>query len=154
MVAIGQLLARYCHMLDSDTTTADEVAGLFTEDGIVEPHYAGDVRYVGRDEVCRFFHEYLGITRKNSMLRRHLISSEHIEVDGDTATAHAFLDASGIQHGADPHLGLYVGSYQDTLRRVHRRWYFSRRVIMLDWAWKADTYTICRSGTTRIHKAG
>jgi|GEM_PF-6288464 len=145
IVAIQQLLARYSHLLDSDTSDPKQIALLFAPDGEVLPAYEGDAVYKGREAIEKWFANYLFHSRKGSKLRRHLISSIRIEVDGDKGWAFSMLDAQGIQL-ANNKLAFFIGSYEDDLVRNGDRWFFQRRRVSLDYSWQAPEYTLCRNG--------
>ena len=144
-VAIQQLLARYSHLLDSDTSEAKQIAALFAPDGEVLPAYEGDAVHKGREAVEKWFTNYLLQSRKGSKLRRHLISSTRIEVDGAKAWAFSMLDAQGIQLESNK-LAFYVGSYEDDLVKQDNRWFFKQRRICLDYTWHAPEYRVSRNG--------
>jgi hypothetical protein len=145
IVAIGNLIARYAHLLDSDTTEPQRVVDLFATDGSVEPLYENAKRHAGHPAILTWFTGYLAASRAGSRLRRHLISSTRIEVDGDRGWAFSMLDAQGIDQAADQ-LRFYAGHYEDDLVRRDGRWFFANRRIALDFQWHAPAYSLNRNG--------
>ncbi len=145
-VAIQQLIARYAHMLDSDATSAADLAAMFAEDGRVTPAYEGDgIAHTGRPAIEAWFRRYLDASRASSKIRRHLISTTRIDVAGDKAWAFSFLDASGIQV-KDSSLGFFIGSYEDDLVKRGGRWFFANRRICLDYTCRAPAHELMRNG--------
>lgn len=145
VVAIQQLLARYCHLLDSDTSDAQSIVELFTPDGAVLPAYEGDTLHRGHEAIRAWFSRYLAASRAGGKLRRHLISASRIEVNGDRGWAFSMLDALGIQLAANQ-LRFYAGAYEDDLIKLGGRWFFQQRRISLDYSWAAPGYELSRNG--------
>ena len=90
-VAIQQLLARYSHLLDSDTSGAKQVAALFTPDGKVLPAYEGDAVYQGREAVEKWFasHADDGLVLRCDPVTGQVIARVHVPGAG-AVTACAF----------------------------------------------------------------
>ncbi len=145
VVAIQQLLARYCHWLDSDTSDAQCIVELFASDGAVWPAYEGDTLHRGHEAIHAWYSRYLAASRSGSKLRRHLISSMRIEVEGSRGWAFSMLDAHGVQLAGNQ-LRFYAGAYEDDLVKVGGRWFFQQRRISLDYSWAAPAYELCRNG--------
>lgn len=145
VVSIQQLLSRYCHLLDSDTSEIRGIVELFHPDAEIIAAYEGDKVHRGHDAISSWYANYLALSRKGSKLRRHLISTTRIEVNEDKGWAFSMLDAQGIQLEKNQPW-FYAGSYEDDLVKTGNRWFFKRRRISLDYAWNALSYELCRNG--------
>ncbi|MGA2618860.1 MAG: nuclear transport factor 2 family protein [Thermoguttaceae bacterium] len=145
VVSIQQLLSRYCHALDSDATEPAVIAAMFAEDGVVLPAYENDKTHTGRAAIEKWYAGYLAAVRAGGRLRRHLITTTRIEVQGDKAWAFSMLDASGIPVKGDS-IGFYIGSYEDHLVRRDGRWFFASRRIALDYTYRNASYKLARNG--------
>ena len=145
VVAIQQLLARYCHLLDSDTSDIQRIVDLFHPQGEVRPIYENDTVHRGHEAIRAWYANYLALTRQGSRLRRHLISESRIELSGAKGWAFSMLDAQGIQVKAN-RLVFFAGSYEDDLVKVGDRWFFQCRRIALDYGWNTTSYDLCRNG--------
>ena len=117
-VAIGDLLARYCHNFDSGN--ADGVAELFTEDGVFDPGVAGFEPVQGR-EIIR---EFVGSMPAGMV--HHVTTDAAYDVTGDVATGIASFIV--VAKGAF----VTVGRYHDDLVRVDEAWRIRRRVAVAD----------------------
>ena len=119
--AIRRLQYRYCGLCE-DGFLADEIAALFTADGVWaagEPW--GD--YEGREAIAGFFR-----TMPNAVSYSvHALMNDEIDVDGDTARARwrglipgTFVqeDGSGI-----PHWSFCI--YDEELRKEGGQWFFT-----------------------------
>jgi ketosteroid isomerase-like protein len=124
---VRDTIARYAHLVDAGRI--DEVADLFTPDGVLE---ANDLPpAAGRDAIRAF----LGGTKSRlaaSTTRpwiRHHVSSVLVEVeDPTTATARAYFFAL-TERGPD-----HWGRYRDRLVLHERRWRFAHRRVRTDGA--------------------
>ena len=126
---IKQTLAAYCHRVDRGS--ADEVAELFAEDGVLRPYYDGKYECAGRDAVrdwYRFYHAKMGATVTNL---KHLTHSTEINVNQNSAesvtymTAYFTVKEDGIAYQAQ-------GTYFDTMVRDGDRWLFKDRRIEVE----------------------
>ena len=145
VVSIQQMLARYCHALDSDATKPAVLAAMFAKDRVVQPIYENDQSHTGRVEIEKWYAGYLAAVRSGGRFRRHLITNTRIEVQGDKAWAFSMLDASGVPLKADS-VGFFIGSYEDDLVRRDGRWFFASRRIALDYSYRHAGFTLARNG--------
>jgi hypothetical protein len=123
-VAIDALLSRYPFLVDQGKHA--DISQLFTADGIMEGPVGEPGR--GRAGIDAFFRDSATkpIARPLPRLMRHHITSQHIEVDGDTAESRSYFMAltdEGIDHW---------GRYRDDLRRVDGEWLINRRTLKVD----------------------
>ena len=126
---IKQTLAAYCHRVDRGT--ADEVAALFSQDGILQPYYDGNYECKGRDAVrdwYRFYHEKMGATVTNL---KHLITSSEISLRGDQADAVTYLTAY-FTSKEDGTAFQAQGTYFDVMTREKDQWLFHTRRIEVE----------------------
>ena len=129
IVAIEQLLNRYCHKLDAGDVQA--VVALFAEDAVLIPEYEGSDEHSGRTAIAAWYSNYGKQVVAGTSGLRHKISTAMIEVDGDTARSACYLDADAV----NPETGartLSGGRYEDKLVRRDGVWLISeRRIIVL-----------------------
>jgi ketosteroid isomerase-like protein len=131
LIAIEQLLNRYCHRLDRGDVRG--VMALFTDDAVLVPEYEGSGEHKGRAAVETWYTRYADTVVAATRGLRHKISNAMIEVDGDRATSVCYLDADSV----NPDTGrrtLVGGRYEDELRRDGGTWRISRRRIVIDYA--------------------
>lgn len=114
--AIRELMARYNHAIDGHLV--EEWVGLFADDGIFE---AGGRVMTGADELRTFAEGVQGVGR-------HVVANEVIDLDGDAASARAYVFVLG---GSPPAVRI-MGTYDDEVRRVDGRWRFARRTFRAD----------------------
>lgn len=116
-LAIGQLRARYCHLLDDGDWPA--FVDLFTEDGI----FQGLKAVQGREALLQFFGTDFPKTTERFW---HFCTNGTVEIDGDRATGRITLEylsiIRGVSHAA-------AGHYDDVMERVDGRWRFRSRII-------------------------
>jgi SnoaL-like domain len=116
-LAIGQLRARYCHLLDDRDWPA--FVDLFTEDGI----FQGLKAVQGREALLQFFGTDFPKTTEAFW---HFCTNATVEIDGDRATGRITLEylsrIGGVSYAA-------AGHYDDVMVRVDSRWRFRSRVI-------------------------
>ena len=126
VVAIEQLLHRYCFFVD--TGTPDEIASLFHETATLVPVYSGEQPCRGRAAIREWYAAYDRNFRSGVDHLRHCVTNPLIDVQGSEATARCYLTADSIskKHGA-PHTAL--GHYVDRLIKDGGRWYFKERQI-------------------------
>ena len=129
IVAIEQLLNRYCHKLDAGDVPA--VVALFAEDAVLIPEYESSGEHSGRAAIEAWYSNYGRQVVAGTSGLRHKISTAMIDVDGDSAQSVCYLDADGM----DPSSGartLSGGRYEDKLVRRDGVWLISeRRIIVL-----------------------
>ena len=116
---IRELLARYCFALDAERF--EEMAALFTQDGVWETAFGTGTGRVGIVAQAR------AIATAPRPRRVHLTTNIVIDLDGDTATARS--NWALIQNGPDGPVIGSGGRYADRLAKVDGRWLFRHRAI-------------------------
>jgi hypothetical protein len=116
-LAIGQLRARYCHLLDDRDWPA--FIDLFTADGL----FQGLEAVQGHAALMEFF------SRRVPKLAQdfwHFCTNGTVEIDGDTARGRITLEYLSVSDGVS-----YVsaGHYDDVMVRQDGRWRFRSRII-------------------------
>ena len=116
---IHELLARYCFALDDERF--DEMAGLFTEDGVWETAFGTGTGRAGIVAQAR------ALATSPRPRRVHLTTNIVIDLDGDTATVRSnwLLFQNGPQ---GPVIGS-GGAYHDRLKKCGGHWFFQHRRI-------------------------
>jgi len=119
---IRQLIARYCHLVDSGEIEA--WVECFTDDGVLE---VPGIRTEGREALLAMG---AGI-RENAAANpsRHVVTNVLIDVDGDQASSQSYLIM--VSASVPPVLRI-TGTYRDRIRRVDGRWRFAERVATFD----------------------
>lgn len=119
--AIRNLLARYCHGVDS--RSAGDVAMMFTSDGTLR--FSEHGVYTGRDSIRAF------LEKVPAGPIRHLIGESDIQVSNGTATAvTSFMVAR--RSGDGPVTLSSAGWYEDQLARdADAGWRFTHRAIFI-----------------------
>ena len=114
---IGQLRARYCHLLDEQRW--DEFVDLFTEDG----SFKGLAEVEGREALLAFFGKTVPTLGEGFW---HFCTNGTVDLAGDTATGRISMEYLSVKDGVS-----YVsaGHYDDVLVRVGGRWKFRSRAI-------------------------
>jgi uncharacterized protein (TIGR02246 family) len=130
IVAIEQLLNRYCHKLDQGDVEA--VVALFAEDAVLLPEYEGSREYAGRDAIRAWYSNYGRTVHAATRGLRHKISTASIEVAGAEATSACYLDADSVDVRTGKRT-LAGGRYLDRLVRHDGRWLIRQRRIMVDY---------------------
>lgn len=131
VVAIEQLLNRYCHKLDRGEI--DAVVGLFADDCVLIPEYEGGARHAGIAAVRAWYTGYAATTIAAVRGLRHKISTVMIDVNGDSATAACYLDADSM-HRTSGTRSLVGGRYEDRLVRTSAGWRIAERRIVIEYA--------------------
>lgn len=126
IVAIEQVLYRYCHAVDRGT--ADEVAALFHQDGTLMPLYSGEPPCRGRAAVREWYAKYHRDFRSRYDHLRHLVASPVIDVSGSEASAKSYLIADAVSKETGKAM-LVAGFYEDRMKKDGGRWYFMERQI-------------------------
>jgi hypothetical protein len=128
-LAIQNLKARYAAGVDARfskgsvvddarlAAVADEIAGLFTEDGVWDGGPALGVA-AGRTEIAARMRE------PTLLFSWHFFLKPRIHVDGDTATARWDILSPCTTHDGTPHW--MVGYEDDSYRRVQGEWLHER----------------------------
>lgn len=116
-LAIGQLRARYCHLLDD--MQWEEFVDLFTEDG----EFDGLSKVQGRDALMRFFsHDVPKIAERFW----HFCTNGTVEINADMAVGRISMEYISTTNGVS-----YVsaGHYDDVMLKEGGRWKFKSRKI-------------------------
>ena len=127
IIAIEQLLYRYCHLLDQ--SAVDEVVSLFAADGTLVIGWEKEGTYAGCDEIATW---YAGYARRSASRRymRHKIFGPWIAIDGDRATAKSYFD--GQSADLKGVVTISAGRYEDELASSAGQWRFASRKIFVD----------------------
>ncbi|MBT4491290.1 MAG: nuclear transport factor 2 family protein [Rhodospirillaceae bacterium] len=128
-LAIHLLLNQYCHVVDRGTV--DEIAALFSEDGILRPLHEGPEIFEGRDAVRAWYEDYDKRVRAGRRHRRHRITVPFITITGDTATVECCLDSSCVLIATNV-ISVSAGRYEDKLVKVAGQWLFKERAIYIN----------------------
>lgn len=126
IVAIEQVLYRYCHAVDRGT--AEEVAALFHERGTLVPIYSGEAPRQGRPAIREWYATYMRDFRSTVDHLRHCVASPAIEVSGNEASARTYLIADCIPKSTGKPV-IVAGLYEDRFVKDGGRWYFADRRI-------------------------
>jgi hypothetical protein len=119
--AIKQLTARYNRT--SDEGDIEAWLDCYTPDG-----------WFGRSNTTRRFEGREGLIEldaSNDVSSRHVTTDHIIEVDGDAATQTCYLLFLDRKNGFLPAM---FGTYEDKLRKIDGRWYFTERMLLVDGA--------------------
>ena len=124
ILAIQQVLAGYCHAIDSGD--GDAVAALFTDDaslgvGLPDP-------FVGKDAI----REMGGGVSSMVPGVRHVSSNVIIDGDGDTASARSYVRVFTTAGGPEQTQLVASGIYVDALRKDDGTWRIASRVMTND----------------------
>lgn len=122
---IGNLLAQYCFV--TDCGSAEAMAALFWEDATV---VFGDNRNTGIDAIRSGFAAWIAKMRDPVAGLRHILHTPWIEIDGETARAHAYYDADGHSRRKGTRIHLR-GLYKDRLEKRQGQWRFIEREIQI-----------------------
>lgn len=136
-LAILQLLHKYCHAVDRGT--AEDVAALFHERGVLLPRFESDKRYEGREAVYGWYARYMENFRAKVRFLRHKIESPVIEINGNAATSVCYLDADSIAN-VNNVASVAFGRYDDALIKDGGRWWFKERTIIVYYSYPLATY--------------
>lgn len=116
-LAIGQLRARYCHLLDDQQW--EPFIDLFTDDGIFE----GLSKVQGKHDLMHFFSRQVPTVAERFW---HFCTNGTIAIDGDVATGRISMEYISVSDGIS-----YVsaGHYDDVCVRENGQWKFQSRKI-------------------------
>lgn len=114
---IGQLRARYCHLLDDRDW--DAFIDLFTPDG----SFIGLAEVKGRDDLMEFFSQTVPSLAEGFW---HFCTNGTVELDGDRATGRISMEYLSVTKGVS---FVSAGHYDDEMVRVDGRWKFKSRRI-------------------------
>lgn len=122
--AIHDLFTRYCCALDNGEV--DTVVGCFTEDAVLKSPVI-DIK--GHDDI-RAFAGRFAAQRAAGTQFRHMLTNIAVALDGDHATATAYLLVLISTDGN--HRTLPPGRYECELVKARGEWRFARRTVFHD----------------------
>jgi 8-oxo-dGTP pyrophosphatase MutT (NUDIX family) len=115
---IRELTARYCwHVTHGE---GEQVAMLFTRDGLLDVRDGQFKPVRGRDDLLKFYRASV----REPELAVPFIHNHIIELDGDEARGTCSIDARFIRNGESV---LAAGYYEDRYRREDGKWRFAER---------------------------
>ncbi len=126
---IQQVLIRYCHRLDRGS--AEEVAQLFAEDGVMRPAYESSEAVRGRETIRRWYERYISQSRAGLRNLKHKPTAMQVDVDGDRGSIVAYFTAMFVKDGVFVQI---FGTYHDQMVRVGGVWLFAEHRIETDLA--------------------
>ena len=122
--AIHDLFTRYCCALDNGDV--ETVVDCFATDAVLKSPVI-DIK--GRDEI-RVFAGRFAAQRAAGTQFRHMVTNIAVALDGDRATATAYLLVLISQNGS--HRTLPPGRYECELIKEGDHWRFARRTVLHD----------------------
>jgi uncharacterized protein (TIGR02246 family) len=128
--AIHDLFTRYCCALDHGEV--ETVVACFTADAMLKSPV---IDIEGSDEI-RAFAGRFAVQRAVGTQFRHMVTNIAVTIDGDHATATAYLLVLISQDGS--HRTLPPGRYECDLVKEHGVWRFARRTVFHDHAYTLD----------------
>lgn len=128
--AIHDLFARYCCALDSGEV--ETVVDCFTEDAALKSPV---IDLKGHNEI-RAFAGRFAAQRAAGAQFRHMVSNIAVALDGERATATAYLLVLISKDGS--HRTLPPGRYECELVKARGQWRFARRIVLHDHAYTLD----------------
>jgi uncharacterized protein (TIGR02246 family) len=131
--AIHDLFTRYCCALDNGEV--EIVVACFTEDAALKSPVV-DIK--GHDAI-RAFAARFAAQRAAGTQFRHFVTNITVTIDGDHATATAYLLVLISKDGG--HRTLPPGRYECDLVKQHGGWRFSRRTVFHDHAYTLEGFS-------------
>jgi uncharacterized protein (TIGR02246 family) len=128
--AIHDLFTRYCCALDDGEI--ETVVACFTEDAVLKSPVI-DIQ--GHDQI-RAFAGRFAAQRAAGTQFRHMVTNIAVTIEGDRATATAYLLVLISKDGG--HRTLPPGRYECALFKENGQWRFSRRIVHHDHAYTLD----------------
>jgi hypothetical protein len=133
---------RYSFSWALETSAPDDLADLFTEDGVVDVGPWG--RMEGQAKIRKGYgRAYGGAAPFTAM---HAVTNPRIRIDGDTATGAWYLLDCVL--GDDPSPLKVIGIYHDKYRRVDGRWRFTE--LRLQFLWSAEVGRVTADNPMRV----
>ena len=129
---IENLLYLYAERIDGGDL--DGLAELFTH-GCIRPgpDLAGEATFRGRDQVRGMYEAATRLYDDGTPLTRHVTTNSIIHVDEEAGTASARSSYTVFQRTESlPLQPIIIGRYHDTFKRVDERWWFDKRVMLVD----------------------
>ena len=118
---IRQVIARYCHYLDSVQPNA--VAALFSHDAVLD--VAGS-KFEGAEAIKAYYEQLRAVYDVRPMM--HYVTNVVIDVDGEEATSQSYIL---VLNPAVTIAIITAGRYNDRLRRIDGQWRFVERHVIL-----------------------
>lgn len=119
----------YLYARAVDRREPDELAALFTEDGIIVR--AGMPPWQGRDSI-RGVPDRLDRLYQSTL---HTVHNQTVAIEGDAAVGETYSIAYHLarpKDGRQTRLDWAI-RYQDRFTRLDRSWLFTRRELIIDW---------------------
>ena len=129
-IAIHDLFIRYCRALDNGEV--ETVVACFTPDAVLKSPV---VDVTGHDEIRAFAGRFAAQLAAGTQFR-HMVTNIVVTVDGEHATATAYLLVLITENGA--HRTLPPGRYECDLVKEQGVWRFARRTVFHDHAYTLD----------------
>ena len=137
---------RYSFSWALETSAPDDLADLFTEDGVVDTGPWG--KMIGQEKIRKGYGRAYKDARPFTAL--HAVTNPRIEITGDTATGTWYLLDCVLSD--DPSPLKIVALYRDKYRKVHGVWKFAE--LKLDYRWSAELGRISEENPMKILQAG
>lgn len=128
--AIHDLFTRYCCALDNGEV--ETVIACFTADAALKSPV---IDLKGTEEILAFAGRFAA-QRAAGVQFRHMVTNIAVTLDGDRATATAYLLVLISQ--SDSHRTLPPGRYECDLVKQNGQWLFSRRTVFHDHAYTLE----------------
>jgi uncharacterized protein (TIGR02246 family) len=129
-VAIHDLFTRYCCALDNGEV--ETVVDCFTADAVLKSPVI-DIK--GSEEIRAFAGRFAAQQDAGTQFR-HMVTNIAVDIEGNRATATAYLLVLISQGGG--HRTLPPGRYECDLVKEHSVWRFARRTVFHDHAYVLD----------------
>ena len=129
--AIRKLRNLYSHYMDA--AQIDELATLFTEDGVCEfgPSFG---RWEGRETIRKKFQEVEDSAHGSAFYAMHNTSNHWVELTGpDTAVGRSYLIDLVTQRTRDENPIILLGVYDEAYRKVAGSWQINRFILQFLW---------------------
>lgn len=97
-----------------------KLASLYTDDALVD--FGPELRARGRTEIDALFAKLAG----NTSFIKQFSANHIVDVDGDTGSGHAYVDA---RYAANGESIIACASYDDRYRRTPDGWKFSEMIV-------------------------
>ncbi len=122
--AIRQVLARYCHALD--TGALDEVGALFHRNAAFSVSFEREKQYSGREDIQAWYTRFFESRPGDVQHVRHKLFEPVISLNKKTAIAAAYFDVDSVEDGT---VQVIVGRYDDILIKENGQWFLKDRTI-------------------------
>ena len=125
--AVRHTIASYTYAADNGRF--DDVAALFTIDGVLEVQGIGGARAEGRDAILGFFHGVGGdvVTTAPPGRMQHHVTSVRVEIvstiEANASCYFTVMTGAGVDHW---------GRYKDRLAPDGDQWLFAHRLVRTD----------------------